>query len=90
MNEVYSFKSPKGASLALTNTFEKSIDITFDVYFESSPPMKALTITLPPERVVVIELCEPFANEGYRIPEGSFSLVLTSGVPVPVTVFNNI
>ena len=87
MNEVYSFKSPRGASLALTNVTEKSIDLTFDVYFESSPPMKALTITLPPERVVMIELSKPFANEGYKIPEGSFSLVLTSGVYVPIMVF---
>ena len=87
MNEVYSFKSPEGASLILTNVTEKSIDVTFDVFFELNPPMKALTITLPPERVAVIELSKPFANEGYRIPEGSFSLVIMSEVYVPITVF---
>ncbi len=88
MKEVYSFKSPKGASLVLTNVTEKSIDVTFDVYFETNPPVKSLTLTLPPERVTVIELSRSFANEGYRIPEGSFSLVLTSQEYVPITVFD--
>ena len=87
MKEVYSFKKPQGAGLILTNTSEKSIDLTFDVYFESNPPMKSLTFTLPPERVCVIDLSKPFAKEGYKIPETVFSLVLTSADTVSVKTF---
>ncbi len=87
MTEIYSFKSPKGASLTLTNITEKSVRVAFDIYFEALPPMKSLTLTLLPERVAVIELDKPFASEGYKIPEGSFSLVLKSDEPVAVAVF---
>ncbi len=87
MTEIYSFKSPKGSTLTLTNITEKSVRVEFDIYFESLPPMKALTLTLLPERVTVLELDEPFASEEYKIPEVSFSLVLKSDEPVAVAVF---
>lgn len=84
---TYSFRSREGARIILTNIIEKPVKVTFDIYFEALSPMKSLTLTLTPERVRVLELDEPFADEKYKIPEGSFSLVLKSEAPISVSVF---
>lgn len=83
---IFTFPSPKGAVLSVTNTEKKSIVANVDVYFENMPPVTSLSLSFPAERVTALFLDKPFADEKYKIPDCRFSIVLKSTEPLNVTI----
>ncbi len=78
-----------GDTITVTNLNEAPARLTFDVYFSDRDPVKGLTYTLGAERVNCFRLDEPFCDQKYNIPLGSYSIVLHSDVPV-VAVFGRV
>ena len=69
-------------SITVTNLNETPAHLTFDVYFSDRDPIKGLTYTLGAERVKCFRLDKPFCDQKYNIPQGQYSLVLHSDMPV--------
>ena len=76
-------------SLMVVNLNTESTELVIDILFEDKEPMKGIVQNLQGERVICIRLDKPIGEQKYKIPEGQYSLVLRSKIPV-VAVFGRL
>lgn len=55
-------------AIMLFNTGEKQAEVSIDIYFSDTPPVKGIPARVPPERVVTIRMDHPGELNNVEIP----------------------
>ena len=76
-------------ALMLVNLNKKAASLRMDILFEDKDPIRDIKASVEAERVHCFRLDKPLGEQGYRIPQGQYALVLRSDVPV-VAVFGRL
>jgi len=71
-------------SLIILNTGKKKASLELDVFFEDSPPVTSIGISVPGERVKCFRLDKPLGKKKYKIPFGQYALRIKSDTPVVI------
>ena len=76
-------------ALMVVNLNKKAASLRMDILFEDKEPIRDIRASVEAERVHCFRLDKPLGEQGYRIPQGQYALVLRSDVPV-VAVFGRL
>ncbi|MBN1837520.1 MAG: hypothetical protein JW820_16815 [Spirochaetales bacterium] len=76
-------------ALMVVNLNKKVASLRMDILFEDKEPIRDIRASVQGERVHCFRLDKPLGEQGYRIPQGQYALVLRSDLPV-VAVFGRL
>lgn len=76
-------------ALMVVNLNKKAASLRLDILFEDREPIRDVKASVEGERVHCFRLDKPLGEQGYRIPQGQYALVLRSDLPV-VAVFGRL
>lgn len=69
-------------ALMVVNHSDTVANLTIELLFEDTEPVKGVNLTVPAQRVKCFRLDMPIGATGYQIPFGQYAMVLQSDIPV--------